>query len=219
MADMRTLVDQAAQTFARAAEPLARTAMDTAEAGTSLAAHGMQATEALADAVAAAIRALPGKLRDVEVPRVKESLEQVAVQLAAMAIRLRMIRGQLREAGVRLGDESLQTSGKLIVDAFRTAAHVAELLRPVETGLVRFVPKVIARPYLDSLTTIEVGLGAVRDLARACVNVLPDVGDSLKDVADDLGGAADLLDGTARAIRELANLVPSLSWRADTRTP
>jgi hypothetical protein len=215
MADVRTLVDQATQSLARATEPLTRTALDTAEAGTSLAAQGMHATEALADAVAAAIRALPGKLRDVEVPRVKESLEQVAVQLAAMAVRLRLIRVQLREAGVRLSDDSLQVSGKLIVDAFRTAAHVAELLRPIETGLVRFVPKAIARPYLDGLTTIEVGLGAVRDLARVCVNALPDIGNGLRDVADDLGGAADLLDGTARAIRELANLVPSLSWRSE----
>jgi hypothetical protein len=215
MADVRTLVDQATQSLARATEPLTRTALDTAEAGTSLAAQGMHATEALADAVAAAIRALPGKLRDVEVPRVKESLEQVAVQLTAMAVRLRLIRLQLREVGVRLSDDSLQVSGRLIVDAFRTAAHVAESLRPIETGLVRFVPKAIARPYLDGLTTIEVGLAAVRDLARVCVNALPDIGNGLRDVADDLGGAADLLDGTARAIRELANLVPSLSWRSE----
>jgi hypothetical protein len=184
-----------------------------------LAAQGMQATEALAEAVAAAIRALPGKLREVEVPRIKDSLEQVAVQLTAMAVRLRTLRRQLGEASVRLSDVSLQDSGTLIVDAFRTAARAAELLRPAETGFVRFVPRQIARPYLDGLTTIEIGLGAVRDLARVCVNALPEIGGSLKDVADDLGGAADLLDGTARAIRELANLVPSLSWRTDLRTP
>jgi hypothetical protein len=211
MADVRTLVDQATQTLARATE----TALDTAEAGTSLAAQGMQATEALAEVLTAAVRALPGKLREVEVPRARESLEQVADQLTAIAMRLRRLRGELRQAGTRLSDESLQVSGKLIVDAFRTAAHVAEVVRPAETGFVRFVPRKLARPYLDGLTTIEVGLGAVRDLARLCVNALPDIGNTLKDVADDLGGAADLLDGTARAIRELANLVPTLSWRSD----
>jgi hypothetical protein len=68
MVDVRTLVDQATQSVARATEPLTRTAMDTAEAGSSLGAQGMQALEALAEAVAAAIRALPGKLREVEVP-------------------------------------------------------------------------------------------------------------------------------------------------------
>jgi hypothetical protein len=219
MVDVRTPVDQATQIIASATEPLTRTALESAEPGSSFVAQGMQATEALADAISAAVRGLSGKLRDVEVPRVKESLEQVAVQLAAIAGRLRTLRRQLGEASVRLSDKSLQDSGKLIVDAFRTATHVAELLRPVETGFVRFVPRPIARPYLDGLATIEVGLGAVRDLARVCVNALPEVGGSLRQVADDLGGAADLLDGTARAIQELANLVPSLSWRPDARTP
>ena len=61
-------------------------------------------------------------------------------------------------SGERLSDESLQVSGRLIVEAFRTATRVAELLRPAETGIVRFVPSAIRRPYLDGLTTIEVGL-------------------------------------------------------------
>lgn len=181
--------------------------------------QGMQATEALAEALTAAIRALPGKLREVEVPRIKQSLEQVAVQLTAIAARLRTLRRHVGEASVRLSDPSLQESGKLIVDAFRMAAHVAELLRPAEAGVVRFVPRAIARPYLDGLWTIEIGLAAVRDLSQVCVSALPDIGGGLKDVGDDLGSAADLLDGTARAIRELASIVPSLSWRADVREP
>lgn len=175
--------------------------------------------EALADALTTAIRALPGKLRDVEVPRVKDSLEQVAVQLTAIAQRLRTLKRQLGDASVRLGDPTLQDSGKLIVEGFRMAAHVAELLRPEESGWVRFVPKAFARPYVDGLTTIEFGLAAVRDLARVCVGALPEIGNGMRDVAEDLGGAADLLDGTARAIGELANLVPSLSWRTEPRTP
>jgi Flp pilus assembly pilin Flp len=204
MVDVRDLMDQA---------------IDTAEAGSNLAAQGIQATEALAEAVAATIRALPGKLRDVEVPRVRESLEQVAVQLTAMAVRLRILQRQLAAASVRLSDPSLQDSGKLIVEAFRTAAHVAELVRPDEAGWVRFVPKPLARPYLDGAASIEFGLAAVRDLARVCVGALPEIGNSLKDVAEDLGSAADMLDGTARAIRELANLVPSLNWRTELRSP
>jgi hypothetical protein len=219
MVDVRTPVDQPAQGVVRATEPGSPEAADPAQGRPSFVAQGMQATEALADAISAVIRGLPGKLRDVEVPRVKESLEQVADQLSAIAMRLRTLRRQLSEASVRLSDQSLQDSGKLIVDAFRTVTHVAELLRPAETGFVRFLPRAVARPYLDGLATIEVGLGAVRDLSRVCVNALPDIGGSLKDVADDLGSAADLLDGTARAIRELANLVPSLSWRPDPRTP
>src|SRR5262249_28607960 len=127
-------------------------------------------------AIASVIRSLPGKLSDVEVPRIKDSLEQVATQLAAIAVRLRIIRRQLTFAGERLSDEALQVSGRLIVDAFRTATRALELLHPNENGLVRFVPSAIRRPYLDGLTTIEVGLAAVRDLSRVFVNALPDIG-------------------------------------------
>jgi hypothetical protein len=179
----------------------------------------MSETESLAEALTAAIRALPGKLRDVEVPRVKQSLEQIADQLGAMAVRLRTLERQLGAASLRLNDPTLQNSGQLITDAFRLAAHVAEQLRPEESGWVRFVPKPVARPYLDGWTTIEVGFAAARDLARICVSSLPEIGSGLKDVAEDLGGAAELLDGTARAIRELANLVPSMSWRTEPNAP
>jgi hypothetical protein len=219
VADVRTIVEQVAQTLERATEPLTRTALGTAEAGADLAQQSMQATQALADALASTIRSLPGKLREVEVPRIKDSLEQVATQLAAIAVRLRVIRRQLAVAGERLSDESLQVSGRLIVDAFRTATRAVELLHPNEAGLVRFVPSAIRRPYLDGLTTIEVGLAAVRDLSRVCVNALPEVGGGLRQVADDLGNAADLLDGTARAVRDLASLVPTLNWRAELPTP
>lgn len=215
VADVRTLVDQVAQTIERATEPFTRTALGTAGVGVDLAQQGMQATEALAGAIASVIRSLPGKLSDVEIPRLKDSLEQIATQLAAIAVRLRIIRRQLTFAGERLSDEALQVSGRLIVDAFRTATRAIELLHPDESGLVRFVPSAIRRPYLDGLTTIEVGLAAVRDLSRVFVNALPDIGGGLSDVANDLGNAADLLDGTARAVRELASLVPSLSWRPD----
>jgi hypothetical protein len=212
MVDVRTLVDQATATVARATEPLTRSALESAETGTSLAAQGMQATEALAEALTAALRALPGKLREVEVPRVKQSLEQVADQLSAMAMRLRTLRRQLGEASVRLSDRSLVASADLIVNGFHAAAHVADLLKPAETGFIRYLPKTLSQPYLDGVSTIETGLRAVGDLTRVCVNALPEIGGGLKDVAEDLAGAADLLDGTARAIRELAALVPSLKW-------
>ena len=171
-------------------------------------AHGIQATEALADAVASALRALPGKLREVEVPSPKQSLEQVADQLSALAVRLRTLRTQLAGVGERLREEALRTSGTVVVAGLDAVAHVAELLRPDAAGLVRFVPKLVSRPYLDAVATIEAGLRAASELTRIFVAALPELGNALRDVSEDLERAAELLDGTARALRELARVVP-----------
>lgn len=171
-------------------------------------AQGFQATEALADALASAIRALPGKLREVEVPSLRNNLEQVAEQLTAMAARLRTLRKQLGAAGDRLGDKALLASGSVIVAGLDAAAHVATLLRPDERGLLRLVPKPITQPYLDGVGTIEAGLRAASDLTRIFVAALPELGNALRDVSEDLDRAAELLDGTSRAIRELARVIP-----------
>lgn len=208
MVDVRTLVDQATQSMARAAEPIARSAADTAEAGASLAAQGIQASEAIADALTSAIRALPGKLRDIEVPRVKQKLEEVAGQLTAIAARCRKLAQHLRQASLRIGDTGLQDGGKLIVEAFDALASVVGFLKPGQDGLFRWVPVVVARPYLDAVMRAETALRAAGDLARTCVRALPDVSEGFNDVAEDLERAADLLDGTSKTIRELSGLFP-----------
>jgi len=46
---------------------------DAAEAAASLAVQGLQATEAIADALGSVLRGLPGRLRELEVPRVVAS--------------------------------------------------------------------------------------------------------------------------------------------------
>jgi hypothetical protein len=204
MVDVRNLVEQATESLARAAEPLTRAAADAAEAGEALAAQGRQASEALSGALLGAFRALP----DMEVPRVKKTLEQVADQLGAIGERLRRLSGRLATAGSRLSEPALQTSGKLVVDGFEVAAHGVGLLQPEEAGLWRFVPPVIGQPYLDGIKTIHLGLSTASDLARLCVESLPDLGEGLSDVAEDLGRAADLLDGTKQTIRDLAGLFP-----------
>lgn len=201
MVDVRTLVDQATQSVARSAQ-------DTAEAGASLAAQGMQASEAIADALTSAIRALPGRLREIEVPRVKQKLEEVAGQLTAIAGRCRRLALHLKQASLRVGDTGLQDGGKLIIEAFDALAHVVGFLRPGEDGLFRWMPLVVARPYLDAVTRAETALRAAADLARTCVRALPDVSEGFSDVAEDLDRAADLLDGTSKTIRELSGLFP-----------
>ena len=208
MVDVRTLVDHATQSVARATEPIARTAADTAEAGASLAAQGIQASEAIADALTTALRALPGKLRDIEVPRVKLKLEEVSDQLTAIAARFRKLSQHLRQASVRIGDNSLQDGGALIVEAFDACANVVRFLRPGETGLFRFIPLAVATPYLDALTRAESALRAAGDLARMCVSALPDVSEGFDEVAEDLERAAELLDSTSKTIRELSGLFP-----------
>jgi hypothetical protein len=193
MVDVRNLVDQAAESI---------------DAGAALAAQGVHATEALADALTSALRALPGKLRDMEVPRVKQSLEDIADQLRAIAERLRKLGKHLGQASLRLNEPALQQSGKLVVEGFVAAANVVRFLRPEDTGLVRFVPSMVSRPILDGLTTVRIGIEAAGDIARICVDSIPDMGEGLGGIAEDLGRAADLLDATSKTIRDLSGLVP-----------
>jgi ABC-type transporter Mla subunit MlaD len=204
MVDVRTLLDQAAQSVARATEPLARTAVDTAEMGASLAAYGILASESLA----AAVGALSGKLRDIEVLQVQENLNDVSEHLTAISARLRRLSEHLGQASVRFRDTVLQESGTLMVDGFEAVAKLVHLLRPDETGVIRFIPGVVTRPYVDVVTRAELGLRAAADLVRICVNALPDIGEGLKDISEDLERAADLLETTAKTIRELGRLFP-----------
>jgi hypothetical protein len=208
MVDVRNLVEQAVEVVARAAEPVTQAAADTAEVGVSIAVHGRQVSGAVADALVSALRALPDKLREFEVPRAKHSLADVADQLGKIAVRLRRLSGHLGEAGSRLSEPALQSSGQLVVDGFVAATSGARLLRPREEGVFRWVPRAIARPYADSITTIYVGLRTASDLARVCVNALPDMGQGLRDIAEDLGRASELLEATGQTIRDLSELIP-----------
>jgi hypothetical protein len=193
MVDVRNLVEHAAESI---------------DAGASLAAQGVHATEALAEALTSVLRSLPGKLRDLEVPRVKQSLEEIADQLRAIADRLRRLSTHLGRAGLRLNEPALQQSGKLVVEGFVAAANIVRFLRPEDTGLVRFVPNMLSRPVLDGMTTIRIGIEAAGDIARICVDSIPDMGEGLGGIAEDLGRAADLLDATSKTIRDLSGLVP-----------
>ena len=204
MVDVRTLLDQAAQSVARAAEPLTRTAADTAEMGASLAAYGIQASESLA----AAVGALSGKLRDIEVLRVKENLTEVSAHLTAIAARLRRLSEHLGSASARFRDTILEDSGKMMADGFEAVANLIHYLRPDENGVIRFVPGLVTKPYLDVVRRAELGLRAAADLVRVCVNAFPEIGAGLKDISDELDRAADLLEATAKTIRELAQLFP-----------
>lgn len=193
MVDVRNLVDQAAESI---------------DAGASLAAQGVHVTEALAEALTNALRALPGKLRDIEIPRVKQSLEEIADQLRAIAERLRRLSQHLGRAALRLNEPALVHSGKLVVDGFVAAANVVRFIRPDDAGLVRFIPNIVSRPVLDGLTTVRIGIEAAGDIARICVESIPDMGEGLGGISEDLGRAADLLDATSKTIRDLSALVP-----------
>jgi hypothetical protein len=208
MVDVRNLVEQVAEAVARASEPLTQAAADTAEVGVSMAAQGRQVSVAVTDAVLAALRGLPDRLRELEVPRAKHNLEDVADQLGKIAVRLRRLSGQLGEASSRLGEPALRNSGQLVVNGFVAAASGARFLRPNEQGAVRWLPRAIARPYVDGITTVYLGLSTAGDLARACVNALPGMGAGLGEIADDLGRASELLEATSKTIRDLAELVP-----------
>jgi ABC-type transporter Mla subunit MlaD len=174
----------------------------------SLAEQGLQATEAIADALASALRGLPGRLRELEVPRVKRTLEEVADQLAAIALRLRKLSQHLEAASAGLSNATLQDSGKLIIEGFEAFASIAQFLRPGEHGVLRWLPRPVMQPYLDALGRIEAGLRAAGDLLKLGVNAVPSVSTGLKDVADDLDRAADLLHATSRTVRELSGLFP-----------
>ena len=174
----------------------------------SLAEQGLQATEAIADALASAIRGLPGRLRELEVPRIKRTLEEVADQLAAIALRLRKLSQHLDGAAAGFSNAMLEESGKLIVEGFEAFANIAQFLRPGEDGILRWVPRPVAAPYLEALAKIEAGLRAAGDLLKLGVDALPSVSTGLKDVAEDLDRAADLLHATSRTVRELSGLFP-----------
>jgi|WetSurMetagenome_2_1015567.scaffolds.fasta_scaffold671008_1 hypothetical protein len=207
MVDVRNLVEQAVEVVARAAEPVAQAAAESADVGVSIAVHGRQVSEAVTDALVSALRSLPDKLRELEVPRAKHSLADVADQLGKIAVRLRRLSGQLGLAGSRLSEPALRASGQLVVDGFVAAASGARLLRPSE-GLIRWLPRSLARPYVDGITTVQLGLSTAGDLTRLCVNALPDLGQGLREIADDLGRASELLEATGKTVRELSELVP-----------
>ena len=208
MVDLRMVFEQAAESMTRAAELLSRSAADTAGAGAAIASQGFQATEASIGAMVTALRGVTTKLGEIEIPRVKHSLEDVADQLGKIAERLRRLSGQLGTAGARLSEPALQTSGKLVVDGFEVAAHGARFLQPPDFRLLHWIPQAITQPYIDGIKTIHLGLSTAADLARLCVESLPAMGGGLRDIAEDLERAADLLDASRNTIRDLAGLFP-----------
>jgi methyl-accepting chemotaxis protein len=186
MVDVRNLVEQANQSVASLAE----------------------VSEALAEDLTAALRSLPGKLREIEVPRVKKSLADIAQQLSAIGARLRRLSQHLDRGAERLAEPALQDSGRLIVEGFEAISKLASLLRPGEASLFRYVPDVFARPYVEAITKVETGWRAASDLADIAIKALPDISAGMNDIGEDLGRAADLLDATANTIRELSDIVP-----------
>ena len=197
MVDVRNLVDQANLSVARGAAA-------ANEAVASLA----EASEALAEDLATVLRALPGKLREIEVPRVKKSLEDIAEQLGAIAARLRRLSQHLDRGADRLAEPLLQDSGRLIVEGFEAATKLASLFHPDEAGLFRYVPELFARPYIEATRRVEAGWRAATDLADMCVKAVPEIGKAMNEIGEDLGRAADLLDGTANTIRDLSGIIP-----------
>ncbi|MET0389306.1 MAG: hypothetical protein ABW321_25255 [Polyangiales bacterium] len=205
MVDVRSLVEQA---VARAVEPLQQAASETAGVGAAAAQQGMQVTQAVAATLSATLKALPGKLRELELPSASQRLEEVSDQLAKIGDRMKRLSDHLGRASRHLGEPALQTSGQLIVDGFEAAASGARFLRPSEKGLIRLLPRSLSRPYIDGITTISVGLSAASDLTKLSVGSLPAIASGLGDIAEDLGSAGGLLVATAGTLRELSELSP-----------
>jgi len=212
MSDVRSFLEQG---VARAVEPLAQMASGAAAAATGAAAasaaaatQSMQVTHAVAASLTATLLALPDKLRELELPSAKQSIEDVSGQLRALAIRFRRLSHHLGQAASHLGEPALQGSGKLIANGFAVSSHALRFLQPREAGLLRLVPRELTRPFLDGVGTLQVGLNAAGDVVRLVADSLPSLSQGLADIATDLASAADLLDATAGTLHELSKLSP-----------
>lgn len=208
MTERRSWIEGLAQAVARATEPITRAALDPVGAGIAASQQSLQITEAVTAALVESLTALPGRLRELELPSAKRRIEEVAEHLRKIADRLRRLSRHLGRAGTHIGEPALSGSGKLIADGFDAAATVAGLFRPDEQGLLRFAPRVLTRPYLDAVGTMHVGLRAAADLTRLVATSLPSVSEAFKDIAEDLGRSADLLEATSKTLRELSELTP-----------
>lgn len=204
MVQLSDLVEQTAEALARATQPLAQAASNTADAGV----QGLQVTQAVASTLAGVLRALPGQLRELELPSARQRLVDIADQLQKIAQRLSRLSEHLGRAAGHLGQPALQGSGKLVVNGIDVAVKGLRLLRPDEGGLFRLVPRSLGRPYADGIGTLQVGVSAAGDLARLFVDSLPNISQGLGDIAEDLGRAGELLESTANTLRELSELSP-----------
>jgi len=198
MVDLRALVEQATRGMA----------VDFAHATSSVAGQSADATQALADAFAAALRTFQGKLAQVQLPRIQQSLEELADQLSAMSARLRTLGMRAQHASVWFCDAELYAQGKTVVDGFRVVAGLASSLRPSEHSVLRWVPERLSRPYVDAVERLEAGVRAAGGVADAIVNALPEVGGASNAVGEDLRQAGQVIELAARALRELARAMP-----------
>src|SRR5262245_14555627 len=73
MVQLSDIVEQTAEALARATQPLAQAASNTADAG----AQGLQVTQAVASTLAGVLRALPGQLRELELPSARQRLVDI----------------------------------------------------------------------------------------------------------------------------------------------
>jgi hypothetical protein len=208
MAERRTLIEGLAQAVARATEPLTRAAMDPVGASIAAGEHGRQITESITAALVESLTALPGKLRELELPSAKRRIEDVSEQLRKISDRLQRLSQHLDRAATHLGEPALTSSGKLVADGFDAAARLVSVFRFDEQGLLRLAPRVLTRPYGDAVGTLHVGLRAASDLTRLVATSLPSASLALKDIAEDLGRSAELLDATGKTLRELSELTP-----------
>lgn len=202
------MIEGLAQAVARATEPITRAAMDPV--GTSIAAgeQGLQITEAVTAALVESLTALPGKLRELELPSAKRRIEDVSEHLRKISDRLQRLSQHLDRAASHLGEPALSGSGKLVADGFDAAAKLVSLFRFDEHGWLRIAPRALTRPYRDAVGTLHVGLRAASDLTRVIATSLPSASVALKDIAEDLGRSAELLEATGKTLRELSELTP-----------
>lgn len=203
------MIEGLAQAVARATEPITRAAKDPVGASIAAGEQGLQITEAVTAALVESLTALPGKLREIELPSAKRRIEDVSDQLRKIADRLQRLSQHLDRAGGHLGEPALSSSGKLIGDGFDAAAKLVSLFRFDEQGpLLRLAPRVITRPYRDAVGTLHVGLRAAADVSRLIAGSLPAASTALKDIAEDLQRSAELLVATSKTLRELSELTP-----------
>lgn len=208
MKERKSLIEGLAHAVARATEPITRAAMDPV--GTSIAAgeQGLQITEAVTASLIESLTALPGKIRELELPSAKRRIEDVSEHLRKIADRLLRLSQHLDRAAGHLGEPALSGSGKLVADGIDAAAKLVSLFRLEDQGVLRLAPRALTRPYRDAVGTLHVGLRAASDLTRLIATSLPGASRALKDIAEDLSRSAELLDATGKTLRELSELTP-----------
>ena len=208
MVERRSLVESLAQAVARATEPLTRAALDPVGTNNTAGEQGLQIRETVTAALVESLTALPGKLRELELPSAKRRIEEVSEQLRKIADRLLRLSRHMDRAAGHLGEPALSGSGQLVADGFDAAAKLVSLFRFDEHGLLRLAPRALTRPYRDAVGTLHVGLRAASDLSRLIATSLPSASLALKDIAEDLGRSAELLDATGKTLHELSELTP-----------